>query len=75
MPCTTSATLLVVLTLVTLISPVVVLYVAVPIFLLVPSSLKVIAVPFAIVPDFVPDDAAVAADAKSTDDRFRLEAG
>ena len=75
MPCTTSATLLVVLPLVALILPVVMLYVAVPIFLPVPSSLKVIAVPSAIIPDFVPDDAAVAADAKSTDDRFRLEAG
>ena len=48
----------------------------VPIFLPVPSSLKVIAFPDAIVSDFtVSEDAAVAADAKSTDDRFRLEAG
>ena len=40
------------------------------------SSLKVIAVPSAILPDStVSDDAAVALEAKRTDDRFRLEAG
>ena len=54
----------------------VVLYDAVPIFLPDPSSLKVIAVPDVIVPDTaVSDDAADAAVAKITDDRFKLEAG
>ena len=53
-----------------------VLYVIVPIFLLLPSSLRVIAVPDVIFPDVaVPEDAAWAADTKRTDDRFRLEAG
>ena len=48
---------------------------AAPIFLSVPLSLKVIAVPDVIVSDTVPDDAAFALEAKSTEDRFRLEAG
>ena len=75
MPCTTSDTVCAVLPFTTLISPVVVLYVTVPISFPVPSSLKVIDISSVIGPDSVPDDAAVAADAKSTDDRFRLEAG
>ena len=76
MPCTTSDTGCDVLLFTALISPVVVLYVTVPIFLPLPSSLKVIAVPDRIVfATAVSDDAAVAADAKRTDDRFRLEAG
>ena len=48
----------------------------VPIFLSFPSSLKVIAVSVWIVSAFtVSDEAAVAADAKMTDDRFKFEAG
>ena len=53
-----------------------VLYVTVPIFLPLPSSLKDIAMLNVILSvTAVSDDAAFAADAKSTDDRFRLEAG
>ena len=48
------------------------LYAAAPIFLPEPSSLSFIAAPAAILPD---DVAVSAADAKSTDERFRLEAG
>ena len=48
----------------------------VPIFLSFPSSLKVIAVSVWIVSAFtVSAEAAVAADAKMTDDRFKFEAG